>query len=670
MKWNAKDKSPEDTRKLLDEAWMNVSFNEDTLFNPLMSVPKEFESNIHMYILELMSRQEYVHFFCKEILNIELLPFQCVIQNELWKRKFPMLIASRGAGKTFSLGLYSLLRAVLLPGRKVVICGAGFRQSKLVFDVIVNIWNNAPLLRDFLGNQAANGPKFNTDTCKFTLCDSTITGLPIGTGDKIRGIRAHDLLNDEFASHNPEIFENVIAGFGAVSSNPVRSVRQKAKERIAELLGIEIEEDVQDGFMSNQLVISGTAYYHFNHFYRYWKTWKAIVESKGKESNLKDYFKDGLPKDFNWKDYSVMRIPVEILPYGFMDEGSIARSKATLHTGLFDMEFSAIFATDSQGFFKASLVQSCVCDNKNLIEKDGEVLNFKPRIYGDPSKEYVFAIDPASEQDNFAITILELYNDYRRVVYVWTTNSQDFKEKRKSGEIKETDFYGYCARKIRDLMKTFPCKAIAIDAAGGGKAVYEALHQKETIKEGEQMIWEVIEPDVEKDSDGEDGLHIVHLIQFSKEQFTSGANHSLKKDMEDKKLLFPEYDISYLAIFSSIEEFSNTENRFNNEAMLMEDNILDIEELKKELTQIIVTSTATGRERFDTPEVKTSSSEKGRLKKDRYSALLMANWIARNLIDQPQLSFNYGGFAAQSQKKGGPNFVGPAWLTKQLNSLY
>lgn len=210
-------------------------------------------------------------------------------------------------------------------------------------------------------------------------------------------------------------------------------------------------------------------------------------------------------------------------------------------------------------------------------------------------------------------------------------------------------------------MEVFPTRNIAIDAAGGGKAVYESLHQKETIRPGEQMIWEVIEPGVDKDCDGEEGLHIIHLINFSKEDFTSGANHGMRKDFEDKKLLFPEYDISYLTIYSEIG---------NGEARDMEDCILEIEELKKELTQIVVTSTATGRERFDTPEVKISGSEKGRLRKDRYSSLLMCNWVARNITDPIVLELSVGGFARTAKGSKGKDYVGPNWLTTQLNVLY
>ena len=42
-----------------------------------------------------------------------------------------MYIASRGFGKSFLLSVYCLLKCTLIPGTKIVIVGAAFRQSKV-----------------------------------------------------------------------------------------------------------------------------------------------------------------------------------------------------------------------------------------------------------------------------------------------------------------------------------------------------------------------------------------------------------------------------------------------------------------------------------------------------------------------------------------------------------
>ena len=170
--------------------------------------------------------------------------------------------------------------------------------------------------------------------------------------------------------------------------------------------------------------------------------------------------------------YSVIRMPYELLPKGFMDSDQVARSKATVHTGIYQMEYGACFTRDSQGFFKRSLVESCVVSDENsILDKSGNPIKFEAVLMGKKDRQYVFGVDPASEVDNFSIVILELHPDHRRIVHCWTTTRSDHKEKVKRGLSSETDFYAYCARKIRDLMKLFPCVHIAMDAQGGGVAV-------------------------------------------------------------------------------------------------------------------------------------------------------------------------------------------------------
>ena len=88
------------------------------------------------------------------------------------------------------------------------------------------------MLRDICDSDS--GPRRDTDRCTLRLNDSTVTCLPLGDGQKIRGQRANDIIADEFASIPREIFENVVAGFAAVSSDPVANVKdwqQKRKQK-------------------------------------------------------------------------------------------------------------------------------------------------------------------------------------------------------------------------------------------------------------------------------------------------------------------------------------------------------------------------------------------------------------------------------------------------------
>lgn len=1043
-------------KQITKDAWLNLGdIDENDLFNPMDFVMNSDE-DFNLRLAYIMSRPEYFSFICKEVLNIQLLPTQCLFLEEIWVRKFPMLIATRGFGKSYGLALYALLRALLLDGRKIVIVGSAFRQSKILFEYIETMWRNSPLLRTMCDERS--GPKRENDRCIMRVNDSVITCLPLGDGQKIRGQRAHDIIADEFAclekgsivetldgfvriedfeqhriitgddkcpvefpekyiktpltdvyeiklkngyvirsskqhkvmtnkgwkhpleltdssyieksnnrthfskispvyitnelswligilvsegsitdkkrisvtttdinlcsklvnlfgfkfnvveehidnskkayklylddevlrtklyslgldyitshdkivpkcilestvdniwcflsglfegdgscflwedgdvknriglayysvserlcrdvqflmdrlgydgyinsrkseisdnlqwfvrwdgnkareaavvlnvdrfkeainnccdiveptyitwdkfrnkwkvqydlcgkkiqkrfrneidaenfvfdlkekdiyrkvvsvtkldkqqnlydyylpitnsfyaeghrQHNSiprDIFENVVAGFGVVSSNPINNVQKEASKKIMEELGFTLEDEQTDtvgNSVANQIILSGTAYYEFNHFAEYWKKWKAIINSRGNPTKVREVFSgEEPPENFYWGDYSIIRMPYELVPKGFMDADQISRSKATVHSGIYQMEFGAVFTRDSQGFFKMSLITGCVPSLNNVLKtSDDKEIRFEAMLLGDPKKRYVMGVDPASEVDNFSIVLIELNNGYRSIVHCWTTSRSQHKDLERSGYTNENDFYAYCARKIRDLMARFPVIHISLDAQGGGIAVMEALHDKRNLGEGELPIWPTINHDEPKDTDGERGLHILEMCQFAKYEWLSEANHGMKKDFEDKKLLFPYSDGSTLGLATADDQIKGRAYD------TLEDCILDIEELKNELSIIEISQTPAGRDKWDTPEVIVGIGKKRRIRKDRYSGLVMANMASRQIENAPP-SVNagfYGGFANtktknSKEKKTGNLYNGPSWFTEAMKGVY
>ena len=655
-----------DISGIIEDAWLNIDINESDLVNPFNI---QTDHDFHLKLTWLLTNPEYFSFICKHIFNVDLLPSQSLMLKEMWKRKFPMLVASRGFGKSFILSLYAMMRALLMPGRKIIVVGAAFRQSKVLFEYMDHIWRNAPILRDIVGNNS--GPRRDVDMCRMILGDSTVTCLPLGDGSKIRGQRANDIIADEFASIPRSIFENVVAGFAAVTSTPIENVRKIASQKKAVELGEITQEQIEienKNDLGNQIILSGTAYYDFNHFAEYWRKWRQIIKSQGDPKRLMEIFgEEGAPNGFDWTQYSIIRIPFELLPEGFMDDAQVARSRATVHSGIYEMEFGACFSSDSNGFFKRSLIESCVASPENPISLPSGEVNFHAMVRGNPAARYIFGIDPASEVDNFSIVVLEVHEDHRRIAYCWTTNRGRHKEQLKAGLANETDFYSYCARKIRDLMKIFPCEEIAMDAQGGGIAVMEALHDPDKIQAGEIALWPTIDENKEKDTDGNPGLHIVEMVQFAKADWVVESNHGMRKDFEDKVLLFPYFDSATLGLAIADDKLKS---RLYD---TLEDCVMEVEELKDELAMIIMSQTPAGRDKWDTPEIKLATGKKGNLRKDRYSALLMANMSARTLQRSPP-PLNYksmGGFAGGNiHDVDGPTYVGPAWFTEGMKDVY
>lgn len=651
----------EHIQELLDNAWLRIPYLEKDLYNPVIDIPETFIDDPHMYILSLLSHPDYFPLFCKEILNLTILPFQAVILHELWVKKFPILIASRGAGKSFLLGLYALLRMIFMPGRKIVITGAGFRQSKIIFEYIENIWYKAPLLRSMVGEQAPNGPHHINDMWTFHIGESKCIALPIGVGgDKIRGQRAHDILVDEFAVGNEQVFEHVISGFAAVSADPIANVQKVASQNLAKELGYYEDEDEEEGYKPNQIILSGTAYYSFNHFYKYFKKWHHIISSRGDKRKL---IENGIDSTTNWLDYSIIRLPYDLIPKGFMEDAIIARARSSMHKSLFGMEFMSEFGNDSNGFFKRSTIEKCVNSYSVCLE-------------GNSESSYVIAVDPASENDNFCIVVVEITKHTRRVVYCWTTTRKDFNQEKKRSKTEEEDFYDYASRKILDLVNTFNVIGIAVDMGGGGRTITERLHSSNVVKinEGEQLLWPIIDPEKPTDEDYQDGRHIIECVQFSDSKWLSAANHGMRLDFETESLLFPKFDAMIIA------KLDLSADEGIEQASTIEEVIKEIEEMKNELSSIVMTQTETGREHWDTPDQKTGSKKGYGMRKDRYSALLMANALAKKIgLNKPTLSFDYvGGFARRSPKDKDPQTNTAMYicnakggdLAKKLNQLY
>lgn len=588
---------------------------------------------------------------------------------------------------SFILAVYAMLRLVFTQGCKVAIIGAAFRQSKVIFEYMEKLWADGPILRDLCGSGKGRGgreqgPRRDIDRCEMVIGDSVAIALPLGNGEKIRGQRANYIIADEYASISEEIYQNVVRGFASVSADPASLVKHKAKIKVLKKLNLWTEENEKEeikNMRSNQNIISGTANYSFNHFYETWKKYKSFIESRGDKEKLQEIFDGPVPEGFDWRDFSIIRIPVDLLPAGFMDEKQISSAKATLSKSNYSIEFGATFATDSDGFFKRSLIESCTVGRPGhpVKDVDGNEIIFSSDLIGDENLCHVIAVDPASEQDNFCVTVIALFNGYRGVVHCWTTTRAAFKARLKHNIVKETNFYAFCAQKIRDLMYAFPnVVRIVLDSQGGGFAVEEALQDKSKLREEEQSIWRVVDDDKPKDSDGKQGLHILQMVNFADAKWTVEANHGMRKDMEDKILLFPYFDP--VAVGMAYEEDKESGRIISDEDKelklydTLEDCMMEIEDMKNETSSIVHSQTPSGRERWDTPSSKLPGSKIGRQRKDRYSALVMANMGARQIqrIDAPPEYTPRGGFA-NAVKYGDSEdmYTGPAWFVNAVKNL-
>ena len=551
---------------------------------------------------------------------------------------------------TTLLTIYAALRMILDQGITIVVVGAAFRQSLILFENLKTIYDNSPVLQDICGGGKKGMPKKELHMASWQCGSSKIKFLPIGNGETIRGQRAQIVLADEFSSIDPLVFELVVKGFAAVNAKGVvENVRHAYKIKLMEEMGYQTHDPAVLGNRTsriqtntslgvNQVILAGTASYQFNHFYRYYKMYKDIIMSGGDFGQMKSdspglVMGDGIRSE----DYCVIRLPVDLLPDNMMDKGVLAQSKAMMNQSLYFQEYGCVFPSDSDGFYPASILHKATCPIKTM---DGDVLDFKVSLSLKSSNvECVMGIDPASEKDNFAINIIQ-YEPVRKIIYQWSTNRKKFQDLKENGKIPAdiNDYNTYCIKHIRQLLRNFSIVLIVMDAGGGGTSVREGLKDPSKLEDGDQLIYDMDDEQMAN----QPGSHMLKMINFADYEFRRGAHHGLLHDFENLKLLFPKFDTLVLA--------SGTYNP-DGESEL-EDAYLEIEELKAETTLVKREVTQLGQERWVVPELKVSGSDEltKKLKKDRFSSLLLANWGCRMIDEERFGTINYTGVSGVAKR--------------------
>jgi hypothetical protein len=273
------------------------------------------------------------------------------------------------------------------------------------------------------------------------------------------------------------------------------------------------------------------------------------------------------------KNYGVHYVSYKDMPQGFLDLNNIENAKATMSRVGFSIEYDAVWESDSDGIFKASLIDGC--RNPKLQVK----------IKADPGRRYLMGVDPARSSDAFAIVVIEVGNP-SYVVYATQAIGKKFPE---------------MAQTIYDLCDTFNISAIMMDAgSGGGGVAIKDLLANEQFFRGRLIL----------DKEDEEYKHVEgrKILRMHLPRTTSVAEavHASVNLLEQNLLNFPyppyEFDTTKEQVFS------------------------DVQTMIKQMLAITQTETRTGQVHFDIP-----ADGSGNRKKDLYSAFVLA---AKCLYDE------------------------------------
>lgn len=429
-------------------------------------------------------------------------------------------------------------------------------NSKMIFAEVEKLYAQSPMLREACEQKPTRSP----DSCylKFKSVGgktpSYIEALPLGTdGGKIRGSRFYLILIDELAQVPDKIINSVLMPMGATSLAPMERVRRTEQKNRLIKLGLATEDDFEEETV-NKMIMTSSGYYKFNHMWKRMKDhWRQmdIAEKEGKESQ-----------------YSVWQIPHWDLPEGFLDQNNVDEARRISSIAEFSMEYEASMTSDSEGFFKASLLDACSIDSGFTVET-------RP----DSKSKYILGVDPNQGGRASCGIIVVKIGSVNKIVQVLEVKTQTTQQLTKI-------IQGICEK--RNVIRVF------MDKGGGGKAICDLLEEGYGDKT----------PLIDRTNDDHkhlEGSHILELIYFNP-AWISDANFATKAMLEDKKLLFPEPPIG-----STLDSDAKSYDT--------------VERLKSQMLSIVVTQTSTGVLHFDTPV-------RGQ-KKDLYSALLLAVYGAR-----------------------------------------
>jgi len=490
--------------------------------------------------------RKYPVIAAQELLYIDLPVPQQVVLQDLWNNKFSILTASRGTGKTFILACFACLKAMLYPGTRVGLLAPSFRQAKLIFSEVQKMWQASPILRE----ATTSRPTFQSDRCVLTFRSvgttphSLIEADPLGTGDKIRGARFHVLLVDEFAKVPTDIFDAVIKPMAATSASPMERVKQVKRLKELKALGAS-EEDLEGQLSSNSIIMASSAFFKFNHMYKRIEEYDRFI-SAGK------------------KGYSTRTITYKDMPDGFMNDDVIDEARETMPGSLFRMEYLGIWESDSDGVFKASLLEKCHLNPGDSVQLKGE-----------KDKTYVVACDPAKTTDFFSIVIFEL-GEPNKVVNALQYSGMKFPK---------------MADKLMEVCSLYNVSRLVMDSQGGGHAIKDLLCEE--ARYGSDIIIDINDEEYLN----VDGRRLLELVNPTP-TLNAETNWAALNILEQGKMKFAGSPLS-----GKDEEEAAYES---------------IQEMIHQMMTIVATQTRSGNVHFDVPK----GGGHGVQKKDLYSAFI------------------------------------------------
>ena len=582
----------------------------------------------------------------KLFFGIRIYPFQEMLIKSMMIGDTCMMVLSRGMGKTYASAIYLLLQLIFRQGVTIGVLSSSFRQAKMILQKAEDI------LKKPGAKLVAGLFKFTKGTDQWTLAcgRSKAIALPLADGSRLRGFRFQIILLDEFLNIPKNIFTEIILPFLGVVENPTEREDLRVLEDQLIAQG-KMKEEERYQWTDNKLILLSSPSYTFEYMYELYCSYRDKilgVENKHKEEDQVEIDEDAYR--------IIFQLSYDCAPQDLYDKKQLISAKATMSEAVFNKEYGGQFVSESDSYFKLSKMNACTVP-------DGDAPHVE--IYGDPSQEYILAIDPSWSEDegsdDFAMAVFKLDKDNQRAYLVHAYGMAGTTLK------KHIKYFHY-------LVTHFNIQAICLDYAGGVQFI-SACNESELFKDSKIHLGviEGIENDFDKPETYQDDI-----LKFKQElsptqkkycflrkptsQWIRQANELLQANIDHKRIWFaaPAQGASFenqrkkeIGIGDLHWDVDYTKTATGTSMLdFLEHQVEMINLTKSQCANIEVVSNPQGSQVFRLPVHMGRLKGKNKPRKDNYAALVLGNWMAKvyfdtiNAADKPKVASTFTPFLA------------------------
>ena len=272
--------------------------------------------------------------FAEDYIGVNLRLYQKFLLYMMNKVSIFMYIAARGAGKSWIIALYCVMRCILYPNTNIVISSGTKLQAKLIIsEKIVSLYNDHETVRAEIGDRR------NIKTGSNDVEVSFLNGSKISaqtSSDNSRGLRCNILIMDEFRLIKKDIIDEVLKPM----LNVVRQPPYMSKPEYAHLPQEE-----------NKTVYISSSWYKTHWM---WEEFKSMFQ--------------GMLKG---RDIFVISTSYQLsMFHGLLTKKQVdqERTSATFDQTRWDMEYESLFVGGSdRAYFKLADINECRTITKTFI---------------------------------------------------------------------------------------------------------------------------------------------------------------------------------------------------------------------------------------------------------------------------------------------------------------